>query len=777
MLLDYQNNNLRHLELALKNNDTVTIIGKPNSGRKTVVTNLNYENSIIINIFPHNDSYPDCSDFLLSIKNIDILTKDLYELIPEISLGDIFSFSIEKKELFNLEKHLIKNLKKASKKHKLILIVEKYEKLDIGTKNIINKIRSNDVKNKLKKGLISIFISDYNSADKQQIIGKDIYFEHLTYEQDKIRGVFSALNLNPNIDLSEEIMQFILKNADGNIKLISTIIDDINHNRIDKGLNLIDSNNNIKFLVNNRIDSQEFADKIRYILNIIAISDKYFTNLDLSFLLSEEVNIIDYYMSFAGENKYVTQINNCYQIIFGVIKKIFNTIPETQKIKIYNKIVKLINTYYPNQYKEKYHFASLAKDPKCNIYLLQSIFQEIRKKGKVYIEAFDLSKEEKHIVNQYFRIYSKASRNGYQEAIEALESYTMLFSLASPLKEEFMLLKSQILIKSINENSRREAIEALAYDDTDNNIDEYLKYRIETRKIAALIHNGDYKQAKMQSVKMENKFLSIISNTKSPGIEYYLNIIYRKYCNIHSYESSIVAINKSISFFSNNPNYIKETYIALNNALALNLINGSQEAGYKNMHMINMLKEEHFNLRFPRPEIYENNQLIFKLIYEEGSVDIADQFRILCKKTKGNADNVFIRSNYAIALALSGDIISGVDILKKMYDDPMIENDKEGVYKLRVYCNYAILLFLMNRDKENSLKILNEVNIPKDDLHYPERSKELNLIIKTINNSKGCSSAKEWMEQYQNNIHTIKNYNCLYEQGFVFTTLFDWDDE
>lgn len=159
-------------------------------------------------------------------------------------------------------------------------------------------------------------------------------------------------------------MCFILKNANGNIELISSIINDINHKRIDEDLDLLDINNNIEKLVNNKINLEEFSDKLKYILNVIAISNKYFSDLDLSFLLSEEVNIIDYYMNFADENKYVNQPNNCYQIIFGIIKKIFSTIPKEQKIKIYNDIVKLINAYYPNQYQEKYAFAKLANQSK-----------------------------------------------------------------------------------------------------------------------------------------------------------------------------------------------------------------------------------------------------------------------------------------------------------------------------------------------------------------------------------------------------------------------------
>lgn len=775
MLLEYQIRNLKHLELALQTTDTITIIGQPKSGRKTVISSLNFEKSLFISIVPYTNQYQNCSDFLTAIKNIKVLTLNSYEISPEFSIGDILSIGIERKELFELENHLIKNIKRASRKYKIVLVVENFNDLDNGTKALINKIRSSKIKNRLKKGLVCIFIPDKH--DINNIIGKDIYFDKLNFNEQNSRSIFTALNLNSDINLTNEVMCFILKNANGNIELISSIINDINHKRIDEDLDLLDINNNIEKLVNNKINLEEFSDKLKYILNVIAISNKYFSDLDLSFLLSEEVNIIDYYMNFADENKYVNQSNNCYQIIFGIIKKIFSTIPKEQKIKIYNDIVKLINAYYPNQYQEKYAFAKLANNRKANTYLLQAIFQQIRNEGNVRKEEFSLSEDEYVIVDNYFKAYSKANNNNYEDSIQAINDIIEVHILTSPIKEEFLLLKSQSLIKSIDGRDRKEAIEILNYDEKNYNIDEYLRYRIETRKIAALIHNGNYKQAQIQSTKMENKFLNIINENHSPGIEYYLNVIYRKYSNIHSYESSIVAINKSIEYFSKNPNYIKETYISLNNALALNLINGNQIDALRNIEKIKKLREEHFNYRFPREEVYENNGLIYQLIYGDREYDICTSFEKLYEKTMGMADNIFICSNYAISLALFDQIEKSISLLEDKYNDPSVKNDKEGVYKYRVFCNYAILDFMQNKDKERALKILSDVYISKEDVHYSERSTELNTIIKTIKNFDKCSSASEWMNAYKSNVESIKNYFCLHQQGFLFTTLFDWDDE
>ena len=78
MLLEYQIRNLKHLELALQTTDTITIIGQPKSGRKTVISSLNFEKSLFISIVPYTNQYQNCSDFLTAIKNIKVLYKILY---------------------------------------------------------------------------------------------------------------------------------------------------------------------------------------------------------------------------------------------------------------------------------------------------------------------------------------------------------------------------------------------------------------------------------------------------------------------------------------------------------------------------------------------------------------------------------------------------------------------------------------------------------------------------------------------------------------------------
>ena len=221
--------------------------------------------------------------------------------------------------------------------------------------------------------------------------------------------------------------------------------------------------------------------------------------------------------------------------------------------------------------------------------------------------------------------------------------------------------------------------------------------------------------------------------------------------------------------------------VGINGARVKNIVNelGNEQIDIVNNYIekIKKLREEHFNYRFPREEVYENNGLIYQLIYGDREYDICTSFEKLYEKTMGMADNIFICSNYAISLALFDQIEKSISLLEDKYNDPSVKNDKEGVYKYRVFCNYAILDFMQNKDKERALKILSDVYISKEDVHYSERSTELNTIIKTIKNFDKCSSASEWMNAYKSNEESIKNYFCLHQQGFLFTTLFDWDDE
>ena len=207
------------------------------------------------------------------------------------------------------------------------------------------------------------------------------------------------------------------------------------------------------------------------------------------------------------------------------------------------------DTDYPDKYLEKYNIAKLAGYPDCHIYLVQYLMKEIREKGR-YCDGYELPSQYKQLVEKYYEAYCYANNHQYVQGVQTLSDAIIEFTIVSPILQEYQLLMSQIKIKSIDVVERNEAVMLLSYNAEDFQIDEYLRYRLETRKISAYIHNGAYGKAREQCKKTVDRLICSVKNTHSPGSEYYLNIIYRKYCNIHPYESSGAAIKNSVAFFS-----------------------------------------------------------------------------------------------------------------------------------------------------------------------------------------------------------------------------------
>lgn len=777
MLLDYQKNNLAKLEECLADNDHVSIVGKAKSGRKKVVSQLPYPNKLIINIFPSKTRYTNYDDFLNSVKGITSFSKARKKMGVDFSLGRSIvgvSFQLSSHDIFYIENEIKNRIKKISRQRDIVFVVENPDLIDSGTQRILSSVLKTKRAFFSKHRIIRIDICE----SEKQVCGKVLFFESLSSDPREFCRTLGLLNLNPNIKLSEYIRSFICKNADGNIELINRIIDDINKKNIDIDFDFQDTNSVIKEMVYTAIDMSSYKSELTDILTIISLCDRYFNDLDFSFLIEKDLNLVELYLSFAVTHNFLNRCEYGYNIVLGIIKKIFSDCPVEKKRTIYNRIIKLINTFYPDQYLEKYNIAKAAKQTGASVYLQQHLMKEIRETGNLILSD-ELSKLEREVVNTYYLAYCKISINEYEIAVTTLKDFMMDTTLVSPIKQEYQLLISQCLIKSIDIQNRNEAIAKLTYDANDTKIDDYLRYRLETRKIAALIHTGAYKAARVQSEMTTDRLLESVELTKSPGSEYYLNVIYRKYCNIHPYESSLAAIKKSVSFFENTKKHVRSYYIALNNELALELIIGKTAEAQSTYQKIKNVKEANYSINFPRPELLENNSLILKITSNNFYVDdsIIDSFNFLRKSTK-SADNILISSNLAVAYALSGRIEEAIKILNNVQNAMKHTKDTEGIYSYRIVCNLAILQFIQdNSQRENSIQRLKSIKPPVDDPHYQERSKEHFLFIETMKGIEECSSAFDWMSSYRSRVDTPRNYHCLYECGFVFTTLFDWDDE
>ena len=196
-----------------------------------------------------------------------------------------------------------------------------------------------------------------------------------------------------------------------------------------------------------------------------------------------------------------------------------------------------------------------------------------------------------------------------------------------------------------------------------------------------------------------------------------------------------------------------------------------------NLEEIEQLTFSKNNIRFSRPEILNNNIILFNYFTKKKSFDeIENDFYNLCEETKDLADHILIASNYSVILMLNGKLEKAKNILMVEYDN--VQEDKEGIYYYRIALNLAVCEFLINNDKrEECLKILKSVKYNKEDPHSKVRIAELEGIIYLMSNIESCNQADIWCNAYKNNVKTLLNDYTTYQQGLVYTTLFDWDDD
>ena len=109
---------------------------------------------------------------------------------------------------------------------------------------------------------------------------------------------------------------------------------------------------------------------------------------------------------------------------------------------------------------------------------------------------------------------------------------------------------------------------------------------------------------------------------------------------------------------------------------------------------------------------------------------------------------------------------------------PDTDEDLEGIYDTRIKINLAICRFLSNNDnRENSIKMLNSVDYNMQAPYYKVRIEELNNIKTLMSNIKRCNDANKWCEAFKASLTTPFTSYTTYQQGFVYTTLFNWDDD
>ena len=775
MLLSYQKNNLEKLSSATKEYKNITIVGKKDSGRKYVIDewSKSIEHSLVIQLVKTglNCEY---ASLVSALKKICRIEKHRIAISPNVGISfSVYtlgiSLSVNNDSILKSEKVIRKCIKKLLRKYTLIFVIDEAVNIDDESIELLDNIITN------YKGKNIVYRFKLSTQKNSNDIC--LYFDSIsTCTMSKIE-ILRNLNLNPQIQLRDNVIGFIFNNIEDNIKLLINIINNINNDSLDYTLEEYDTNNLIKILLDESLKNYDNSALLKRLLHIYAINKYYFKTLDLAFLLEQSDSTINTLQEYAQNHYLIEGDASCYHIIFGIVKKIYAELDDISKQSIYMSIVNMFSHIYPSDYYNKYVFADLAQSRECNVYLIQFLFQEIRLNHNINISDYSdsLNEEELAIVNAYNYAFGLLNEKEYEKCIKTINSFK---DLSGALLYEINILKSQCLIRLLDKQCRQQGLRGLNYNNSNTAIDENLKFRLDIRKIAAYIHVGQYCNALEICADVKERLIKMYEKTKAIEYAYYLNVIYRKYTYVSEYDLSINEVKESVDFFrKHQKDYFKAFYIALNNLFSLYIIMMNLEEAEKIKIEIDNLKLLKNSINFSRKEIFLNNTILYnyfaeKITAEEGMAELAK----LCSETTGTADHTLIASNHAVFAMLNNKLIEAKEILLKELQ--IVNGDPEGVYIYRVKINLAICEFLLDNDKRcESLKQLAQINYNQEDPHYKVRNQELSGIINLMETVTNCNDATKWCAEYKSHINTVLNAYTTYQQGLVYTTLFNWDDD
>lgn len=775
MLLTYQRNNLEKLQFMASTNTTLTIVGKENSGRKYIIEQWSQSKKkpLIINLEKTglNCEYASLVSVLRKICRIE---KNKIIIAPNVGImASIYTFgvslSFDNESILKSEKIIRKCLKKLAKKCTLIFVID--NSLHISDQSV--ELIDNFISQYKKKKLIYKFTLSTKSIAESTCV----YFENLTDNNLDKYETLKKLNLNPQIQLSKKAVEFIFQNVSDNISLLINIIENINNYNLDGNFERSDTNNLTKVLLKEGFKNFKYKALLEKLLTIYAITQYYFQTIDLAFMLNQNECVINTIMDFALKHYLVEGKSKDYHIIFGLVKKIFGELDDISKYNIYTNIINMFSNIYPSDYYNKYIYAELAKNSEYGVYLVQYLMQKIRLNHNIDISDFEsiLNTNEYLIIETYNCAFGLLNLKKYDACIIKLSTIT---ELSGALLYEINILKSQCLIRKLDKQERNLALNLLLYDNSNIQIDENLKFRLDIRKISAFIHVGKYNEALKICNLVTERLIHLYSKTKSIEYMYYLNVVYRKYSYVCEYDLSISYVKKSVDFFKENQkDYYKAYYISLNNLLSLYIINMELDKAAIIKQEIESLKILKNNISFPRVEIEKNNIILYDYFSERATVQktISD-LKKLYDESIDSADHIFLASNYAVFLMLNNNLKEAKEIL--FQEQEHVIDEQEGSYYYRITINLTVCDFLIDNSKRTDcIQILKNIRYNQEDPHYRVRNNELIGIINLMKLIPKCNDATQWCETYKANI--ISTFNCYttYQQGLIFTTLFNWDDD
>ncbi len=774
--IDVQRSVKENLLEFLKSHDKVQIVGPKGSGRMFTVKSLGGEYHVLeVGSAARDDSLQIIYNALFAYRDRLNLSEISYNLSFGVCSRASIGLSLKNTSLVDDEKTLIRRLKKLSRPNPL------FGKITPIIIAIRKEVCTERINNFLKLALKTL------NADGDRL--KVVYLTETTdiiqnVEQINMplisasvtspRTLLLQLNLKQEIldKLTDEEVSFIFNICMNNFSDILTIIRELNDNTI-SFTNPHDAKDSISRILNNCFEKLGMP-RGREIITYCSHANKENTTLtqnELEYLIGVGQRDLDNELDNADKLNIIKKRDKYIEIIIKLVGSIAINESYDRQHEIYTRFYEMLAYLYPSNYATKYKFALRLNAERSSVVKMQYCLQQIRLRHS-NIDLSGLPSNMIEFVKDYSAAVSHCIRLDYVKAIELLGKY--IRDTNQIIAAEAALIIAQAKMKSLDENERTDALNLLETINAEQ-CDGNLNYRIRMCRMSAFVHKGKYERAIQDYNELYSELNLKVSNHPSDELKYNLNILLRKANMVYNFQAAKGCVSSAKNYFKQNQSNFTDYFYALCNSLCSNIENMDLANAEKDVIDFGELQSDHVDIIFKRQYIFDNNEILYEYFSgKETAGRCAEKLQALLSKMDDYADKFLVASNYAVMLAISGDVKSALNYMENNLDCGT--SDAEGVYEYRSVVNASIMQFILDNDKkDNIISRLKSITIDPEQPNKAFKEREINVACNVMKTCR-CSSATEWVNLFKSNMPKNRPLN-IFEQGFVITPLSNWDDD
>lgn len=663
--------------------------------------------------------------FLETLKDIPHVGNSFSAIVSELikyvnnrtNVWDNFSY---------IEQLILTKLKKHIGNKPVIFVANNFELWDSGSQNLLYQIIQ-------KQHNYKTFIKAYfiiNTSSKtilfNGLISKTYYIYNIKMEDLNI----IVNEINPKINLSISQMEHLFALTNGNLRLVLETLKLFDLQFTERKDSLFDI---IKAKINN--ESQIAAEVIHLLMQTAFIGESVDAQL-LKIFSTREVNgcyedVLEHTVAMKLLCNETYTVSFAKRFIYDIFKE-----HTFKSKKYYFYLSKCIQILYPTRYdwQIKYLYrGGLYEEAAINFFLYSlKYFRE----NNIEFSLDDTIKEQL-ATHQYFDIYFKI-KNGYKlyKKKKYEEAEETLFSLYCPLPQlrfEIEYLKSLIITNKyfilFEFQERIDTLEIYITKEFEKNFPEmYIRALMILIEFYSEVENNSGVDNCKKKI---NTFFVQYSSTDEQ-IRYYEHCFKMKANIYYKIEIATKYTKDAYLFFADSEHrkyHISKYYLAILNHSGNSIVMGDYANAYNMLlDAIEIVKNNPF-LQDIQNDILVNNLAISGFLSNSfTALDCAKNLEEIISNTEEAADHILIQSNYAVFMALSGELINAHNFIYSLYEDISNMDNVDDYYQYYIINNYCILSWLIGQKEsaQESYKLLLRLNpLPRDTVYFKRRTQYL----------------------------------------------------